>query len=55
MEILQRNGLENLRLDKSTTSSKLVWEPRRIKEPSLTGCTSKEPLEIVVIGTIPPD
>ena len=42
MEIPRRNGLKNLRLDKSTTSSKLVWEPRRIKKPSLTGCTSKD-------------
>ena len=42
MEIPRRNGLKNLRLDKSTTSSKLAWEPRRIKEPSLTGCTSKD-------------
>ena len=30
-------------------------EPRRIKEPSLTGCTSKESSEMVIIGTIPPD
>ena len=42
MEILRRNGLKNLRLDQSTSSSKLIWEPRRIKEPSLTGCTSKD-------------
>ena len=55
MEIPQRNGLQNLRLDKSISSSKLTWEPRRIKEPSLTDCTSKESLEIVAIGPIPPD
>ncbi len=52
---MQRNGLKNLRLDKSISSSKLIQEPLRIKEPQLTDCTSKEPLETLVIGTIPPD
>ena len=33
MEIPRRNGLKNLRLDQSTSSSKLTWEPLRIKEP----------------------
>jgi hypothetical protein len=33
MEIPRRNGLKNLRLDKSTSSSKLIREHLRIKEP----------------------
>ena len=55
MEIPRRKGLKSLRLDKTTISSKLIWEYRGIKEPSLTGCTSKESLEIMIIGTILPD
>ena len=55
MEIPRRNGLKSLRLDKSTNSPKLIWESRRIKEPSLNGCTSKESSGMVIIGTIPPN
>ena len=52
MEISRRNGLKNLRLGQSTSSSKLTWEPPRIKEPWSTSCSSKESLVIVVIGPI---
>jgi hypothetical protein len=54
MEIPLRKGLKSLRLGQSTISSKLVWEYLGIKEPQLTGCTSKESLEIAAIGTILP-
>ena len=55
MEIPRRNGLKSLRLDKSTNSPKLIRESRRIKEPSLSGCTSKDSSGMVIIGTTPPD
>ena len=52
MEIPPRNGLKNLRLDKSISSSKLTWEPPEIKQLLLTDCSSKESPIAVIIGPI---
>ena len=54
MEILQRNGLKNLRLDKSTNSSKLAWEFEGLKSHRQLVALAKITINSD-IGTAPPD